>query len=282
MENINLDIYWIRHGYSCANYLYHKKLWNTTDKYAKLAPDAQLTDKTVSNICTMKQENTDDYLNKLNSIIDSDYILCSNLTRAIETAYMLFGHLNKKIYIIPYVGEKIETSGLGYTDNIPSDDITLKKNIDDILKKHKSCMDTHAEVSFDIINKYIEKKMNVEPSIDNFLNIFIPNLLNDCKKKKLKLIIVSHSHFMNEITGIYPNNIDIILQQFEIEYTLVNRKTHLFNLLNSYIKKNKIIKKHSKKYTATPKYGHFDFNQLKEDDLKICKYKFNNITELKE
>ena len=110
-----ITIYWIRHGYSCANAVQDVGGWQ---KYLHtLVKDPLLTDTGISNA---KAVGT--YLKEQE--IQVDLVLCSNLKRAMETALYLFPR--HEVISVPYIGE----TGFGL-DNIPSryeDLVTFKSN----------------------------------------------------------------------------------------------------------------------------------------------------------
>jgi broad specificity phosphatase PhoE len=269
--NVNIKIYWVRHGFSCANYLYDNyHLTNSITNKSKLAPDAKLTNITLNNICEMKNKIATDYYR---NILNSDFILCSELTRAIETAMMLFGTFNKTIYIVPYIGEEVDTSRLGYSDNIPSDKHIKNRNIKNIIDFHNKNADKcngmfNSEVSFDILDNLINDKKTT-PDFTKFLNDVIPYLITNYNKKQLidntlnlTLTIVSHSQFINKTTLIYPKNLEIILQKINTSYSIINNNLLFDKMLycnhnNKYfnfINKQNLNMMGATKYSTT-KYG---------------------------
>src|SRR4051812_20134401 len=80
MPNVRID--WIRHGLSCANVLTGLNVFFR----GSLAPDAMLTDCGV----TQAQQTGDKVLTTLNNEQPYNIVVCSQLTRAIETAFHLF------------------------------------------------------------------------------------------------------------------------------------------------------------------------------------------------
>jgi hypothetical protein len=253
---VNLQIKWIRHGYSCANYLYdtHQsgvKSYFTNmvtkfqlgDNRGLLAPDAKLTDATIKNICNMKNKPLDPNTDiKYNNILDSQYFFCSELTRAVETAILLFGSISNPIYVIPFVGEEKGSSLLGDKDNLPSDIPILNRNIEELKEYYSDkCQKMNKNVSLDIIKKYRgEYGKPTLPSLEDFLDRFIPNFIKDnnlfqqdrqsenpLNVLNLKISIVSHSHFIKKITGIKVNNLDVVLQKISAKYNIINKNGDL-------------------------------------------------------
>jgi hypothetical protein len=288
--NVNIKIYWIRHGFSCANYLYDNiHLTHSIKDKSILASDAKLTNITLNNICKMKSEIATDYYR---NVLNSDFILCSELTRAIETAMMLFGTFNKTIYIAPYIGEEVETSGLGKSDNIPSDKHIKQTNITNIIDFHNKNADKcngmfTSNVSFDILDNLIYDE-KTEPNIIEFFKKVIPYLIKKHNKKQiinntlnLTLTLVSHSQFIKKTTSIYPKNLEIILQYINTTYYIVDDSYYITNnkyydhLNNKYYN---FLNKKLNKYGAT-KYSITDYGNIKSinipKDINRCDYKIN-------
>jgi len=290
--NVNIKIYWVRHGFSCANYLYENYyLTKSVIDKSILAPDAKLTNITLNKICEMKNKKATDYYR---NILNSDFILCSELTRAIETAMMLFGTFNKTIYIVPYIGEEVQTSGLDNSDNIPSDKHIKQQNITNIIDFHNENADTcngmfNSNVSFDILDNLINDQ-KTEPDFNNFLKYVIPYLITKYNKKQiinntlnLTLTLVSHSKFIDKTTQIYPNNLEIILQYINTKYSIIDNNYHLNNmshcthLNNTYFNfLNKKLNKHGAINYSITEYGIIDYKNIDTtQDLNRCDYKIH-------
>jgi len=289
---IKIKIYWVRHGFSCANFLYAKfRLTHSISDKSTLAPDAKLTNTTLKKICEMKNDNTSNYYR---NILNSDFILCSELTRAIETAMMLFGTFNKTIYIVPYVGEEVNTSYLDKTDNIPSNNHIKSNNIQNIINYYNInkniCGSFNSNVSFEILNNLIDDN-HTEPDFNKFLTFVVPYLITKYKTthsnndmRNLTLTIVSHHQFIKKTTLLPPKNLEIILQNITTSYSIIdnnykynkmsycNHNYDLFNILN-----NK-LNKHGAMAYSTTKYGIINH----AIDLANCDYSIiNNVIKKK-
>ena len=188
-----INIYWIRHGYSCANI--HKKIH-------AIIHDPSLTYDGLE--CSIRSS---EFVPK----IKWDYVLCSSLKRAMETALAMFP--NQNIISVPFIGEK----GFGF-DNSRSDFKNIKyyfsdfKNLD--LEYHNPD------------NKCYHK--DTGPDITKFFEFLDSQLLPNYKNKSINIAIVTHSHFMvhNKISEgkKKPNNNSI----FKVKYTgLIQNMDHM-------------------------------------------------------
>jgi hypothetical protein len=118
----------------------------------------------------------------------------------------------------------------------------------------------------------------------------------------LSLSIVSHSHFIKEITGFNTNNLDVVLQQIHIKYTTNERNQYIINKYNNKLYKptigmpfalqnieglncisDKNIETGSCKYSFT-RYGiHVNKDGLlninTQDDIVRCNFPQNKLPE---
>jgi hypothetical protein len=225
---LDLTINWIRHGFSCANYLYlnsnYEKIYDKTKDYLKtLAPDAKLTKSTLD-----KFENINNNMNEYQKyILESDYYCCSELTRAIETSIFLFSILNKtQIYIIKYIGEEVETSFLGKSDNLPSTHDNIEKNINNAKMIYKNIFKKDIQqLNIEHANND-EKEKYTGPDFNNFLSKVLPFFIKKNKDKiknnrlKLSFSIVSHRNFIKNVTNIGLNNLAVIQQGMFVKYNI--------------------------------------------------------------
>jgi len=186
----NIDIDWIRHGFSCANMLYQL---SPNMNLSKLAPNPVL-----SNYGIQQAKDT------ANSILkDYDAILCSNLTRALETALFMFDDkkIRRKIIIVPYVSEK-----MGFWDKIRGIDLENKPGtLDDLLKsfdKLNRVYDFNIDVDASVIKYFEELNVDLSPDYDKFVKEILPIIFSKIKKENrdksdyYKIAIVSHSNFI--------------------------------------------------------------------------------------
>lgn len=198
-SNYSLDIYWIRHGLSCAN----------IDKlHALKSPDPKLTEDGLK--CSKKVGVE---IQDITEIKEIDLVLCSSLKRAMETALAMFP--GKEVYSVPYIKE----SGVG-VDNTPSKLEHLKN---------------YFKGRFNLILKYWTDNQPIRSDTTNiklFFTEIIPGLikehLSDKMKTGIKIAVVTHSNLMKE-HGIYkskggckytdkPNNNSV----FKISYKYPN------------------------------------------------------------
>lgn len=267
MNNITISIYWIRHGFSCANLLYESgysgifdalKRGSTHDTRGELAPDAKLLNKTIHNICA-----NNEHFKKAH---DVDAILCSELTRATETA--LFAFRNETpltVYISPYISEKRSIIGTDY-DNVPSHLNILKNNINEAKKIKCDDLLQFPNINFDIIEHYRPTGDNpTTPDFNKFLQEVIPlmfqkNIIQP--KNNIKLAIVSHGHFIKDVTGIGNDisNLDIIYQELTMDISYKIKNIH-----KKQIDKTKCSSNISDDTCVISKTGKFNINDIIND-----------------
>jgi broad specificity phosphatase PhoE len=234
---MNLTIYWIRHGLSCANiHTYFHAL-----KY-----DPQLTYDGIE--CSEKaKEYIPDNL---------DFIFSSGLKRAMETALSMFGSSLKnkqRIISVPFISEQ----GFGF-DNVISKTKNLEKYFNSTIDK------------LDLRIHKISRDMNKGDLKEffKFLMLFLNFKSKDLNKTDFRIAIVTHSHFMkhNNICkftngiAIKPKNNSI----YKIDYS--------FNKLNDV---HRLYQKHTKKNIAKETFTGCDFSsddyKLISCNRSICK-----------
>ena len=164
-------IYYIRHGFSCANLFHNKNL-----KLSKISSHIKTQKDTPLSNLGIRQSK------KLRNRLKVDFVFCSPLLRAIQTAYYIFPH--KHIIVCPYLIEKQNEIG---------DKLMKHKQKINILKKN------YRNVDYSLLN---HKDMN-KSSLKKFEKI-IRNL-----SKKYKIAVVTHgmllkSHF--KYSRFYNNN----------------------------------------------------------------------------
>lgn len=246
---IDLTIFWIRHDFSCANLLsslgevgivsYDKNIYSN----GKLVPDAKLTNKTIKSICTKKCTPHKNILDN-NQI---DLILCSESTRAIETALFLFRNKTPlTVYAAPFICEKRHPELNGSDiDNQPSNINEIKENIklvndiynDTQTEIHKDCSRDGTLflpiIDLSIIEQF--RKLNQEnfpADFKKFIEYVVPYILEHQNKylsKKINIlksshvtlnfVIISHQNFIKEVTSVqFIDNLDIVKQDLSINY----------------------------------------------------------------
>ena len=106
-NNLEVTIDWIRHGFSCSNAIYLKSQSSIQNILQKLSINTKLPRMNISEIAAyyapdakltkhgklQAEQFNNIYKEKINKY---DYVLCSELTRAVETALIITKN-NKKI-----------------------------------------------------------------------------------------------------------------------------------------------------------------------------------------
>lgn len=188
-----INIYWVRHGFSCANYI--KKKNEGSYNPFKLIEHTSVPDPKLHIVGREQaQQLAEEEFNKKK--IKIDLVCSSQLLRSIETAQTLYNRLDTcsgEIMILPQICEK------GYTDdNIPY------RFINNIIPKG-----TIQLKNLDYESYY--------PNYEYFLRNVLVSLKNYLISKKViqeyNIIIVSHSSFLKSIFNIKLNNCQYILEK---------------------------------------------------------------------
>lgn len=242
MNNIECNIYWIRHGQSCANI--HKK----THAF-RFNPN--LTDTGIQISKNIGKKFKENYS------IKPDLVLSSNLKRTMETAQSMFP-LNE-IYSVPYIGEL----GKGLDNKVPS------------LATLKKYFNTNINLSYwQNLQQYTKLKINNKqfiPNYEKFINwlaksircegwdqyfeevmLFPFRMFNKelRRKKKINIFIVTHSKFIKKYISNkqYPYNNSIWKVTYNFDYNkckFIKSNTELIN--NTWFNINKSKYKSKKK-----------------------------------
>lgn len=247
-NQIIIEIYFIRHGFSCGNFLKAVSpallpkllnfgrdplLTNLGILQAVLAPYARTNAEdslsTLSENCDHSgcspHEKTEikegDRLSKL--LEECDYHGCSTLSRAIETAFYCFGMSNqleraepaknaKPIHIIPYISELTKTFTYIDVENYPLNWEDQKKRFESLnAAPYVTPMyDDEERKRYNNAVAVIGKDV---PSVQMFLvyleRFILPGLLPK-KKTVYKLAIVSHQNFIIKFLKYFrPKNSDV-------------------------------------------------------------------------
>ncbi|AYV84467.1 MAG: histidine phosphatase superfamily branch 1 [Hyperionvirus sp.] len=220
MPDYKIQIYWVRHGYSCANVI--RDTIGVTDilhgsllPRSKYSPDAQLANYGV-------QQTNETKTNNKTLLSEIQVVLTSELRRAIETALYLF--TDKKIYPVPYVNER-RNDFLQYfdldKDNSNSDRTELTTYLKTNFPQNAN------NVDFSIVDEIKGVETHLFPAdADKFFDIVIPKLIAKQFKdaKEIKILIVSHQGFIEKhlknITALeefpYINNADIWVENVSV------------------------------------------------------------------
>jgi broad specificity phosphatase PhoE len=199
--DLEIELYWIRHGFSCANLLQQQ---STFKSYAKnvVTPDAVLASDGESQAKELNKFVNDTGLDK-----KIDIILCSNLRRAMETALYAFNpstqsnELEKRILVVvPFISE--ERNIIAKTFNIDKENVSmgfseLKKHYEDLQKKNNNTL--KIEVDFSILEEFIKDGVDISPNYDKFVDTVLPKVISKYKSQVPNLYrfaVVSHHLFI--------------------------------------------------------------------------------------
>ena len=171
-----INIYWVRHGYSCANFVRDtEKTWYNRWPHT-FVKDPKLHYVGVEQAQQLAQD-------LISTGVKFDLVCSSQLRRAMETSKKLISILNlkeDKVLVLPHINEEGNTD-----DNIPSRFINGKKPIfiDNLLNK----------VELEPLSDYKSFIKNVIIPLKDRL------LLEYSKDYTYNVIIVSHTHFLEKI-----------------------------------------------------------------------------------
>lgn len=213
MTDITIYIDWIRHGFSCANVLKEigeagvKNVFKNISKgvlgesRAVYAKDSKLSNFGIEQV----EEVNKNYENRINQY---DMVLCSELTRAVETAMIMCKKSNIKIiYMVPYISEERSSLALELDkDNQARNPEIIKKELEE---KYKTT-DGYPEINIYYVTKFrgtFSEKIATKPDINLFINKILFDIVHKISiiKTSAKIGIVSHHHFIKNIfTKNYP------------------------------------------------------------------------------
>lgn len=226
MNKVNL--YWIRHAFSCANILEHKGI------IANIARPIVTIDPmlTRAGVNQSKALNNEFLTNKIHNKFD--IVICSNLKRALETALYAFNNVNTLIYVVPYISEERNPYALNLdNENAPQSATELEIYYQSI--QHEF----NIKVNFDIL-KQLDPYGQLKPNYDSFIKIILTKILN-INNMATNIAIVSHSHF---IKNHLINDLKMP-DTTKIQNTQIWKETLNLNLISSidnynYVDNNKI------------------------------------------
>ena len=217
MKSYNVKLYWIRHGYSCANIIKDTIGNNISNEFllrSKYAPDAQLSNYGINQVEKAA-------INNKELLKDITLVLTSELRRAIETSLVMFKGYNIKIYPIPYINEE-RNDILKYLNFDKDNDSMGIENLQEYLKDNYPV--DYNKLDFKLLK---ELKLNnneiFTADINKFYQLVIPKVIHIINKNNINIAIISHNKFMenylknyNDIdyiknTDIYVENMEIIL-----------------------------------------------------------------------
>ena len=232
LDNITVNIYWIRHAYSCGNIMeYFGKVLNMPEH----APDTPLSGLGILQATILGLN-----LETKRILENADFYGCSTLTRTLQTG--LFGLSNtirnnsnhnnnyNKMYIIPYINEKFV--------NVPT--MALKTYVSRSTTPlcYNYGIECHQNIFEQVQQQIIGDKMNLDWDIfktvypndeackqedkitsnyKRFLNDILPQIIakcsNDQTKKEYNICLFSHGKYIrsdvlkNPDEGVYNTGI---------------------------------------------------------------------------
>jgi broad specificity phosphatase PhoE len=197
-NDVTLNIYWIRHGFSCANYV---KATSWIPFSHTFIPDPKLHCDGVGQAMKLGK-----YFKRIN--VKFDLICSSMLLRAMQTALLIYNEQSKgpcettkemneeekkevvPIHVLPYIAEKGST-----VDNIPKWIHTGYKPLQygEIDGLHYNSNELSNHELFD---------SKVLPQLINYLR----KMSDNSADRNFNVAIVSHHHFLEKSFGKFFNN----------------------------------------------------------------------------
>lgn len=220
----NVNLYWIRHGYSCANVVRDTLgsmdiLHGSLLSRSTYSPDAQLADYG-------KQQVEEAAKNNRNILNKIKVVLTSELRRAIETALILFkNYKDVKIYPVPYINEN-RNSLLEFFDlDKDNSGMGLEKLKEYLVKNYP---EDYNKLDFKLLSELKgNKKETLTADVNKFFSIVLPKFIHEnqtlfSKNAITNIAIVSHHKFIEDhlkkIGGVIPyiNNTDMYVENVTI------------------------------------------------------------------
>jgi broad specificity phosphatase PhoE len=213
-------ILWIRHGFSCANYLkFRDPMWLLTSVYENDAPLTNMGQRQIeagSSVIFKKVFKMKKRSKKLNIV---PIFFTSILTRAIETADSLKKGPTKKykIIIVPYVEEISRFPWL--TPFVFLDKQNQPRYLDTLYNDINIPFNV-----YDNLSPYDEKGRPVKTvSVKNFFEEGLPTIMENLKNSGVSvnsqttIVVVSHRKTIKEATGHSIGNGGAVLQHVKIK-----------------------------------------------------------------
>jgi broad specificity phosphatase PhoE len=232
-----LNVYFIRHGNSCANAVTEIAKPNPITKWSSIITETpDLTEIGIIDAKTVS-ENLKTYFETNNVKIDK--IFSSSLLRAIETAYIINNKLKlNKIHITPYIKEtnrgdfpaNINIKGKHILTTHENMGLSKNKTINKLekLKKHFDIPNNNADLDYtsfsdeNQIPNVNTQMLDIKPDFDKFIRkIAIPN--EEKKHGETNIIVVSHGRILAKYFKIYNKSIQVdFFDGLEDKYKLLN------------------------------------------------------------
>ena len=175
----HIKLFFIRHGFSCANYHKRKK---SLIKHHIFIRDPKLTNVGIDDLTNYKSK-----IDKL--IPNPTYVLSSNLLRSIQTARLLFPE--KNVIVSPYIGE----TGFGL-DNKPSAPSNQLRYVSNVNYKY---LDESGEKSVSELDRLFKNRSKDydKPDFGKFLK-WLDRVVLEKGDGDVNLVVVGHSNFMRK------------------------------------------------------------------------------------
>jgi phosphohistidine phosphatase SixA len=180
-KTVKVNVHYVRHGYSCANY----------KRDTSLIPGAQkfVIDPSLHCKGIIQAKKVGEYFKNKNKKIDR--IGTSQLLRAIQTGLIIRGEMDNKdipLQVIRHMNEK------GSSISFLKDDDNIPKYINHVNPKGSFLKDKKIEVEFDTTEKSEYKK---------YIESVLPDMVVKSKqiddKQEYNFIIVSHSSLLQQM-----------------------------------------------------------------------------------
>ena len=224
-----VNVYWVRHGYSCANK--SKDNWNP---FFKLISDPVLHERGIEQAVELgkKMRETRKYIN-------IDLFCSSQLRRAIETSKVLYEQYDKnsqdlkdvkdaspypKILILPHINEE-DT----WPDNMPNSLYNFQNQSES--KRDTQPFSNYTEEPFKTPLRYsLDYKSDYKSFENTILSLLVEKALGHQRISvksvngqalypsfNLNIVIVSHSNFIKKVFGFKMDNCEVVHQMLVLD-----------------------------------------------------------------
>jgi broad specificity phosphatase PhoE len=211
MASCPIELWFVRHGESKNNAIMSAASGLGTILYPiKFSQDPYITEKGIS-------VASDNGQRLIDANAKFDLVFTSSMVRTMETSYYMFikTKVIDKVYVAPFISElPLNFGGLPIYENIPLGRVEQIKMLG---KNHGSDLLDHIDWSL-VGGPTGENKETLPPSGDNFLKWMytlpmVQELLRQKEGEKLKIAVVTHSHFLMEKDTLHlekkPDNADL-------------------------------------------------------------------------
>lgn len=217
-----VNVYWVRHGYSCANK--SKDNWNP---FFKLISDPVLHERGIEQAVELGKK-----MRETRKHINIDLFCSSQLRRAIETSKVLYEQYDKnsqdlkdaspypKILILPHINEE-DT----WPDNMPNSLYNFQNQSD------TQPFSNYTEEPFKTPLRYsLDYKSDYKSFENTILSLLVEKALGHQRISvksvdgqalypsfNLNIVIVSHSNFIKKVFGFKMDNCEVVHQMLVLD-----------------------------------------------------------------